>query len=360
MAKRRKLPEEDLEAAVAEMLASPITRANLNFLKPEFAAETSPIAAGLQPLPIGSDSSPAAAGPIPTPFGAEPPGVDITPPVVESQPGGYQTRPLGVDIKARGVGAPTSSPPRPQAWVAEHLGSVFDVRRVRPIERATDALSAVELSVYRLFWSQQSGAVAAGPSRLAQFSLNRIAIETKVNIKTVRELLPRLTEKGFIEVAVDADAKLGLPATYRVWSEQTLLERMRVSGRQWVVRTGKGVFYAHPAGEPPAEAMKASPTGRDTSPLVAESRPTGVDESPVEAIAAICRAEFGIEPGAAELSALIEECRQRAHASGSVISGPELLYFAESKARVIARASNIRNHFAVWRKALPECFARSR
>lgn len=311
MAKRRKLPEEDIEAAVAEMLASPITRANLNFLKPEFASEPEPTPAPVEPTP-------ARAIPIP----------------------------MGVVATSL-----------PQAWVAEQIGTVFDARRVRPIQRATDALSAVELSVYRLLWSQQPGP-GGEPHRLAQFSLNRIATETKVNIKTVRELLPRLTDKGFIEVAIEADAKLGIPTTYRVWSESALVARMEASGRRHVVKTGKGVFYAHPAGHGPAGPVHPHPMGSGSTPQPVITKPMGRGEKPMETLAQVCQAEFGVEPDPADLAALIEECRQRAQASGSPLTEPELVYFAESKARVIARASNIRNHFAVWRKALPECFAR--
>lgn len=246
----------------------------------------------------------------------------------------------------------------PQAWIAEQLGTIFDVRRVRRIERATSALSAVELSVYRLLWSQQPGS-GAEPHRMAQFSLNRIATETKVNIKTVRELLPRLIEKGFIEVAIEADAKLGIPTTYRVWSEVVLLERLEASGRRHFVKTGKGVFYAHPAGQGPAGPVHPEPMGVGSIPQPVITKPMGVGEKPMDALAQICRTEFGTDPDPGDLAAIVEECRQRARASGSALTEPELIYFAESKARVIARASNIRNHFAVWRKALPECFART-
>lgn len=314
MAKRRKLPDEDIEAAVAEMLASPITRANLNFLKPEFAS---------------ADVGPA-------PMVAEP-----EPPVAVIKPMGASPAPL------------------PQAWVAEQLGSVFDVRRVRRIERATDALSAVELSVYRLLWGQQPG-VAGEAHRMAQFSLNRIAVEAKVNIKTVRELLPRLVEKGFIEIAIEADAKLGIPTTYRVWSEPALFDRLQASGRRHVVKTGKGIFFAHPVGQQPAGPIHSTPMGAGPTPQPVITKPMGIGERPIEAIAMICRAEFSLDPDPVDLAALIEECRLRAQASGSALTEPELLYFAESKARVIARASNIRNHFSVWRKALPECFHRVR
>ena len=62
--KRRKLPEEDLAAAVADIINSPITRSNLSFLRP--LAEISPVptpmgvgtsAMGFSPEPIRTDHS---------------------------------------------------------------------------------------------------------------------------------------------------------------------------------------------------------------------------------------------------------------------------------------------------------------
>jgi hypothetical protein len=42
--------------------------------------------------------------------------------------------------------------------------------------------------------------------------------------------------------------------------------------------------------------------------------------------------------------------------TGEPASDDELLYFTRTKARIIAESTNIRNHVAVLRKAVPECF----
>jgi hypothetical protein len=66
---------------------------------------------------------------------------------------------------------------------------------------------------------------------------------------------------------------------------------------------------------------------------------------------------LGVEPDTALLTGIIEACHQNAiQTTGEPANEEELLYFTASKARVIFRAPNIRNHLAVLRKAVPECF----
>jgi hypothetical protein len=66
---------------------------------------------------------------------------------------------------------------------------------------------------------------------------------------------------------------------------------------------------------------------------------------------------LGAEPDTAILTSIIDSCHQNALlTTGEPATEEELLYFTGSKARVISRAPNIRNHLAVLRKAVPECF----
>jgi hypothetical protein len=66
---------------------------------------------------------------------------------------------------------------------------------------------------------------------------------------------------------------------------------------------------------------------------------------------------LGVEPDHALLTGIVEACHQNAiQTTGEPANDEELLYFTGSKARVIFKAPNIRNHLAVLRKAVPECF----
>src|SRR5579864_3201247 len=73
--KRRKPPEEDLAAAVAEIINSPITRSNLSFLRPVATSASSeseqpaPKPMGLEVTPMGV--KPTSAAQAPKPMGVE-------------------------------------------------------------------------------------------------------------------------------------------------------------------------------------------------------------------------------------------------------------------------------------------------
>jgi hypothetical protein len=55
---------------------------------------------------------------------------------------------------------------------------------------------------------------------------------------------------------------------------------------------------------------------------------------------------------------MVAQCHENAISSTTEpASDEELLFFTTTKARIIAQSSNIRNHLAVLRKAVPECFA---
>ena len=76
---------------------------------------------------------------------------------------------------------------------------------MRRIYQAQDSLSLVEEKVYDLLWGTKNQ--RKDDFRLVHFSLQRIASEARINIRTVRELIPRLIEKGFILVEHEADAR---------------------------------------------------------------------------------------------------------------------------------------------------------
>jgi predicted transcriptional regulator len=284
-------------------------------------------------------------------------------------------------------------------WQAEGYGTFIEPSRVRRIYQAQDALSLVEEKVYDLLWGTKNQ--RKDDFRLVHYSLQRIASEARINIKTVRELIPRLIEKGFIHVEHEADARRNIPTLYRVSSYSAALSDQRRRNRLYVAKTGKGVVYVHsvsaalstsdppdpvsrPMGFDPAP-MGVRPSGLDLKPTgVTPTGPLGLDVSkPMgsagtvslgsftdsknrqtttspAAFAALVRCiqdALGVEPDHALLTGIVEACHQNAIlTTGEPANEEELLYFTGSKARVIFRAPNIRNHLAVLRKAVPECF----
>jgi len=327
--------------------------------------------------------------------GAKPAAYAPEPDIYISTPAPVVPRPTGFDRAA-----PLPFRPEPRAlWQAEQLGAVFEQSRVRRIERAQDALSLVEEKVYDILWGPRN--LRRDEFRLVHYSLQRLSTEARVNIKTVRELIPRLIEKGFIVIENEADPRHNTPTLYRVFSYVSILARQRQRNRFFVVKTGKGVFYAQPlsaslsAGsipmgfDPPPAAP--APTGSDFPPMGSSQPPvgaaptaplgpasptpmgasgtvsigtftdTGLRQTSTTAYAAIVAAirnAFNVEPDSSLLDATLSDCHSRAiETTGSAATDDELLYFTQSKVRVLAAAPNIRNHLAVLRRALPECFS---
>jgi hypothetical protein len=94
-----------------------------------------------------------------------------------------------------------------------------------------------------------------------------------------------------------------------------------------------------------------------TESSVAAAAPEPAFPEPFQDLALLCRDLFASEPDHQILAAMVADCHQRALATtGQPATADEILYFARLRAQVIRKAPNIRNHIAVLRKALPECF----
>lgn len=431
--KRRQLPEEDLAAAVAEIINSPITRSNLSFLRPlgtpASSEEDEQRPMGLDIKPMGVSSSPmgydlrpmgdattvVAPEALPLVLDVEPAATVVAEAEPESQPMGLDSSPMGFELTPMGLAPEVISDERPEAqpspapartfWQAEGNGTLIEQTRVRRIYQAQDALSLVEEKVYDLLWGTKNQ--RRDDFRLVHYSLQRISSEARINIRTVRELIPRLIEKGFIQVEHEADAKRNTATLYRVSSYSSVLSDQKRRSRLYVAKAGKGVVYVHPmsAALAPSDPktmtprpmgyeqspmglgpvgheqtpMGPAPMGLDQSPMgLGDSKPMGLGGTPFyigiyldnkttttspsspatcAALVRCIQEALAVEPDNALLTGIIEACHRNAiETTGEPANEEELIYFTASKARVISRAPNIRNHLAVLRKAVPECF----
>lgn len=276
----------------------------------------------------------------------------------------------------------TEAPSSTQSmFVAEQLGTLFPASRVKRIRLAQEALSHVEEKVYDLLWGVKNQNRDA--HRFAEFSLQRIANEGRLNIKTVRELLPRLIEKGFIAIEREADVRRNRPTQYRVFSYSEVLADQRRRKRFWVIRTGKGVFYAHavsvgvrrdeltadpepmgvdqePMGFASSSLTKAvNSVGFVSEPMGFESKPGGFEPTSATLVelSRIVRDGLNLLPDESLLREMIADCRLKAQTTtGLAATDEEIQHFTAAKARVLRHATNLRNPLAVLRKAVPECF----
>ena len=403
---RRKPPEEDLAAAVADIINSPITRSNLSFLRgPDAVPVDAPAA-----TPTGFELTPTGVEePIPHPASVivAPPKPEIRPKPLEIPEGeapppmGFELTPPGFrpyDVIRRTTERPAWKPTAHSRtfWQAEGLNSLIEQSRVRRIHQAQDALSLVEEKVYDLLWGTRNQ--KRDEFRLVHYSLQRISSEARINIKTVRELIPRLIEKGFIQIEHEADARRNIPTLYRVYGYSAILADQKRRNRQYVAKTGKGVVYVHPLSgtmepsDPGSEPMGldlqptgVTPTGDTFGPTGAapmgplgrevpkpmgpggtvslgslkdsKNRQTTTLPATLSALIKTVQDILGVEPDNALLTGIVDACHQNSiQTTGEQATDEELLYFTGSKARVILRSPNIRNHLAVLRKAVPECF----
>jgi len=91
--------------------------------------------------------------------------------------------------------------------------------------------------------------------------------------------------------------------------------------------------------------------------LGSKSRQTTTSPATYSALIASIREALALDPDTSLLESMIDTCHANAlDTTGEPADEDDLVYFTTTKAKVISRAPNIRNHLAVLRKAVPECF----
>jgi DNA-binding MarR family transcriptional regulator len=128
-------------------------------------------------------------------------------------------------------------------WTVEGGEGVFTRSRLRRITVAQDALTHVEESVYDALWGVKKKAEQE-THRLAQMGYSELAKKSRVSKRTIQSIVDRLIQKNFIQIEVPADILRRQPTVYKVLGYAAILKHQRDTGRQWVIQTGRGIFYA--------------------------------------------------------------------------------------------------------------------
>jgi hypothetical protein len=167
-------------------------------------------------------------------------------------------------------------------WQAEMNGAVFPASRLRRIERAQDALTHTEESVYDFLWGRKTS--DRDEYRLTQAGYDRISKGARITKRNAALIVDRLVDKGFVRIENPPDPLHRIPAEYRVLGYRAALDEMKRRGREWVVRTGNGVLFVHPV------TVVASPSttvvGDKTTTVVAATTDTVVPSQPTTVVAA--------------------------------------------------------------------------
>lgn len=119
-------------------------------------------------------------------------------------------------------------------------GKFYPHQRVRPLREPRDVLSAIELRVF------ESLAALAESGRHVRIGYDRLADICSLNEKSVRLLLVRLMEKGFLSVEAPADPERQLGKQYRIHTLEEARRHHMKNGWQWVVRSGNGILIVWP------------------------------------------------------------------------------------------------------------------
>jgi hypothetical protein len=127
-------------------------------------------------------------------------------------------------------------------WTAEGAEGVFTSSRVKRIVHAEEALTPVEQAVYDALWGDADK--GQEPHRLAQMGYSELAKRSRVSKRSIQSVIDRLLEKRFIEIHRHADITCRKPTVYRVLGYAAVMKFLQDSGRDYAVRTGRGIFYA--------------------------------------------------------------------------------------------------------------------
>jgi len=119
-------------------------------------------------------------------------------------------------------------------------GKLYPHQRVRPLREPRDVLSAIELRVF------ESLEGLAGSGRHIRIGYDRLADICSLNEKSMRLLLVRLMDKGFLSVEAPADPERQMGKQYRIHTLEEARRHHVENGWQWVVRSGNGILIVWP------------------------------------------------------------------------------------------------------------------
>src|SRR5690349_10407202 len=108
----------------------------------------------------------------------------------------YPTTTVVGESAASVVDTPTTTVPVTDLWRAEANGALFPRSRIRPIERAQDALTHVEESVYDALWGPKNQIKES--HRSVQIGYGQIAKSARITKRNAALIVERLIEKGFV------------------------------------------------------------------------------------------------------------------------------------------------------------------
>jgi hypothetical protein len=261
-------------------------------------------------------------------------------------------------------------------WRGEGADGVFTASRIRRIVRAQDVLTHVEEAVYDILWGSKKRSEDAEEDRLTRMGYAELASQSRVSKRTIQSIVERLIEKGFVHIHEPADIYHRKPTVYRVLGYGAVLRWMRSTGRRFVLRTGRGVFYAQPLTST-VEARPSTTVEARSASTVEASSPSTVEASAPSTVelpstTSLGSKEKAVQAATASASPLLEEtCHRygivldaaaarlipkRCRTYDPAATEQEIAHFTETKILQLRGSTRIANIVGLLLTAVPEFF----
>ena len=269
---------------------------------------------------------------------------------------GGPTPPVGVPRAIIETPDPPTDPVIPPSgyttrWVApdppwvDATGVLHEAKRVRAIKAAEESMTMGEERFYQSVWNAAADlTIESENSRTFTLGYDRLAKLVRLDEKSVRQLIPKLVFKRIIEVVAMENSSERVGRTYRIFSGPEILRRQRAAGLQHIVKKGRAVEFVWPSGHQAPSMPFPTPC----------STTVGVSLSPTDpwssAVDGALR-EFGVDPDAALVRALVANCRQ--NSTDATID--EIVYFIHERGRVL-RKRPVSNPAAYLMVSVPSYF----
>jgi hypothetical protein len=157
------------------------------------------------------------------------------------------------------VGAPSTGA---GPWVSVLTGNQYESKRVQRVVLAQQSMSLGEERVYQTLWhAKPAEGVVQINRRVKSFSMgyDRLARLTRLNEKSIRDLMPKLIDKKILKIVMKEDSWTRTGRTYHIYSYEEILERQRAANLCYVIKNGRAIEFVLPASQVTAGV---SPTAR--------------------------------------------------------------------------------------------------
>jgi len=252
-------------------------------------------------------------------------------------------------------------------WFAVNGGRGYEAKRVQRVTVAQQSMSLGEERVYQAIWhARPLDGITQINRRVKAFALgyDKLARLTRLNEKSIRDIIPKLIEKKILEIVRKEDSWTRTGRTYHIYSYEEILERQRAADLIYVVKNGRAVEFVRltvgelpTVGESTTELVTPTATvgytgsgtvGHTTTPLVSNRQATSQTSSIVrEALSHYTQVDD------AAIRRIINA--SRAHAPDCTEA--EIAHFIHEKSVLVTmRGSTIKNPLGHFIATVPLCF----